>query len=316
MSEKKIVTESTSLALMSEASRMLAEASTIQQAKELKDLALTAADWARRKGLGEEAIQYARSYALRAERKMGEMLQATERAKGVRVAGGTTGGPVVLPPADDAPTLADLGVTKRESSEAQFLASMPEEEFEEVATGQKTLTTARRESKGPHVSYGTGNNEWYTPDKFIKAARTVMGSIDLDPASSEKANEMIKALRFYTIDEDGLTQKWAGNVWLNPPYSSDLIDCFADKMCAEYADGAVSQACVLVNNATETQWFQGLLAVSIAVCFLHGRVKYLDTEGKPRGTPLQGQAILYLGTQYDEFAKIFSEFGQVLVHVG
>ena len=52
--------DNTSLALMSEASRMLVEASTIQQAKELKDLALTAADWARRKGMGDEAIQYAR----------------------------------------------------------------------------------------------------------------------------------------------------------------------------------------------------------------------------------------------------------------
>ena len=58
---------------------MLAEADTIQKAKELKDLALTAADFARRKGMGEEAIQYARSYALEAERRMGEMLRDSER---------------------------------------------------------------------------------------------------------------------------------------------------------------------------------------------------------------------------------------------
>jgi len=138
----------TSLALMSEASRMLVEASTIQEAKELKDLALTAADWARRKGLGEEAVQYAKSYAVRAERKMGEMLQATERAKGARTVGGDkrSGGTVALLP-EDQPTLAELGITKKESADAQFLSKLPGEEFEKVATGEKTVATAKREAK-------------------------------------------------------------------------------------------------------------------------------------------------------------------------
>lgn len=30
----------------------------------------------------------------------------------------------------------------------------------------------------PHVSYNSGENEWYTPSKFIESARLVMGSID------------------------------------------------------------------------------------------------------------------------------------------
>ena len=71
-----------SLIIFSKGSQMLMEATTIQKAKELKDLALTAKDWAKRKNLGNEAIQYCRSYALEAERKMGEMLKDTERAKG------------------------------------------------------------------------------------------------------------------------------------------------------------------------------------------------------------------------------------------
>ena len=124
--------QETSVALMSEASRMLLEASTIQEAKELKDLALTAADWARRKGLGEEAIQYAKSYAVRAERKMGEMLQATERQQP-----GEHWQKKRLPRVTVSPALTDLGITKRESSDAQFLARLPEEEFEKVATGKR-----------------------------------------------------------------------------------------------------------------------------------------------------------------------------------
>ena len=106
---------------------MLAEADTIQKAKELNSLALTAAEWAKRKNMGEEAIQHCRSYALEAERKMGQMLKETERAKGVRLDGkqkGKIGGNVVLPPIEQ-PTLLTLGLSKRESSEAQMLAELP-----------------------------------------------------------------------------------------------------------------------------------------------------------------------------------------------
>jgi len=53
---------------------MLAQATTIQNAKELKDLALTAADLAKRQRLGEAAVQHARSYALPAEWQIGEFV--------------------------------------------------------------------------------------------------------------------------------------------------------------------------------------------------------------------------------------------------
>ena len=61
-------------------------------------------------------------------------------------------------------------------------------------------------------------NDWRTPRKYLDAARAVMGEIDLDPASSAEANETVRAIQFYTENENGLGQPWKGRVWLNPPF--------------------------------------------------------------------------------------------------
>lgn len=120
------------LTIMSRATELLAQADTIQKTKELKTLALTAADYAKRKGLGDEAIKHARNFAMDAARKMGQMLLATKRAKGVRLKGKDIGGPVAVPPNKQVPTLKDLGISKNESSEAQKLAKLPEPVYEQV----------------------------------------------------------------------------------------------------------------------------------------------------------------------------------------
>lgn len=56
------------------------------------------------------------------------------------------------------------------------------------------------------------SDEWYTMPRYIEAARTVLGHIDLDPASTERANRIIKATHYYTKQDDGLTQHWSGKV--------------------------------------------------------------------------------------------------------
>jgi len=73
-------------------------------------------------------------------------------------------------------------------------------------------------SDGTIESVLTGNVDWYTPELYVDLARRVMGTIDLDPASSDKAQEVAQAEKFYTEADDGLQQAWWGNVFLNPPY--------------------------------------------------------------------------------------------------
>ncbi len=163
----------------------------------------------------------------------------------------------------------------------------------------------------PHVSHNSGNNEWYTPPAFVEAARTVLGEIDFDPASSQFANQTVKAAAFLTSDDDGLSFDWHGRVWMNPPYSGDLIGKFTQKLAMHFDDGSVTEAICLVNNATETNWFQSLSNFTAAVCFVNKRIRYLDSNGKPANSPLQGQVICYLGKNREKFERIFSQFGKV-----
>lgn len=189
----------------------------------------------------------------------------------------------------------------------------------DVPSKQAVVEAAKEPEKAveilgkPHVSHNSGNNEWYTPADFIQAAREAMGVIDLDPASSEIANKTVKAVAFYTAEQDGLTRPWRGNVWMNPPYATPLIGQFSEAVSDKFDSKEIKRACVLVNNATETAWFQRVLASASAVCFLKGRVRFLDPTGAPSGAPLQGQAVLYLGENPYRFAKSFAAFGCVLM---
>jgi ParB family chromosome partitioning protein len=166
-------------------------------------------------------------------------------------------------------------------------------------------------AKLAHVAHNSGNNEWYTPKEYVDAARSVMGGIDCDPASSDFANATVGAETYYTIETNGLAQEWRGRVWMNPPYAQPYMAQFCETLASQYGK-TVTEACVLVNNATETGWFHTLLDIADAVCFLRGRIRFLDAEGRPANAPLQGQAVVYCGPNVVAFEEWFGWFGVVL----
>ena len=302
---------SSTLAKITKAKAALIAAKTLDDVLEIRDQAEAVRVYVKAAKEGQLAANAAAEIKLCAERKAGELLAAKEKATNRhKKATGNTMLPVE--------TLDDLGVSKIQSSRWQQEAAVPEETFQqyidESNEKETEITQAGLLKLGGkcHVANNSGENEWYTPPTYVEAAALAMGGIDLDPASCEKAQENVKAGTFYTAEDNGLEKRWFGRVWLNPPYSKDLIGAFAEKVATENYE----QACVLVNNATDARWFHRITETASAICFIKGRIKFLDSTGNPAKTPLQGQAVIYLGDRVAEFNDAFSELGFVVFFDG
>lgn len=142
MSQVAVIETDAVVASMNRARMALSEAKTIQQTKLIVDTAAAAEIYARRQKLGEEASNLATSIKIEALRKLGGMLEQTPRASGVKKAGTVLGGSKVELPKNDAPTLAELGLTKKESALAQKLNTLSEEDYQQVRDGNISVAKA------------------------------------------------------------------------------------------------------------------------------------------------------------------------------
>jgi phage N-6-adenine-methyltransferase len=161
------------------------------------------------------------------------------------------------------------------------------------------------------ASKWTGDNEGYTPSGEIDLVRKALGKIDLDPATSSVAQKTVQAERCFTKEDDALKQSWAGNVFLNPPYSQPEINHFVAKLCAEVRSGAVPRAILLTNNNTDTKWWHEAASVATAICFTLGRINFYKGDGTV-SQPTNGQTFFYFGDGVDEFQRLFAARGLVL----
>lgn len=281
----------------------------VDEVKDIRDKALAIQMYAKQaKNL--DAERHAAEIRVRAERKCGELLAEMPKAKGAAGNPGGQGAKIVQSPNVTTQTLADLGITKRQSSEWQQLAEVPEEHFEEAMAEQEIPSASGVLN---HRAQGTGQNEWYTPAEYIGAVRDVLGTIDLDPASSEIANKVVGADRFFTAEDDGLAKEWtAKTLWMNPPYAQPLIAQFVEKLVSEIAAWRVLEAIALTHNYTDTAWFHRAEENCQAICFTRGRIGFLSPDGE-RASATQGQAFFYFGDNVEKFANRFRSIGFVVV---
>lgn len=127
--------------------------------------------------------------------------------------------------------------------------------------------------------------EWYTPLDILKP----LGEFDLDPCAPISPL-WPTANHHFTKENDGLTQEWFGRVWLNPPYSRPLIECFVKKM-ATHGDGIA-----LLFNRCDSNLFQDFIfPYASAMLFMRHRIKFYRPDGTQGGSPGCGSILVAFG---------------------
>lgn len=131
MSEALMVREPERVQLDVEIAKdMLARCLSVHEAKAIHDRAKAIAVYQRERNASIEAQNLALEIARRAERCMGEFLVGMPKAKGASEPG-TRRGTQEAPRQDSSETLADIGVTKKQSATWQRMAKLPEPVFED-----------------------------------------------------------------------------------------------------------------------------------------------------------------------------------------
>jgi len=162
---------------------------------------------------------------------------------------------------------------------------------------------------------GAGSGEWYTPPKFVALVKRVFGGkIGLDPASCEEANSRwLRARTFYTKEQNGLTQPWRGKVYLNPPFQTEFMGPFVNKLVTERENGNVSEAIMLCSLWPEKKWFWPILDHAALLCLPRDYVSYIPPgKDKPTGHPKLASVFSYWGDKPDRFADVFGEVGTIM----
>lgn len=138
----------------------------------------------------------------------------------------------------------------------------------------------------------TGNasvwHGWETPAALFDAIEAGAGAFDLDPCAPDRPGT-VRAVRRYTVADDGLGREWRGRVFMNPPYGRALPRWLA-KAAAEAEAGA--EVVGLIPARTDTAAWHKHVAGRADVLMLRGRVAFGDGA---QAAPFPSAVILWGG---------------------
>lgn len=125
-----------------------------------------------------------------------------------------------------------------------------------------------------HQSARPGSDVWLTPPDLLDALGGPL-SFDFDPCAAPEPRPWPTARVMNSrLDNDGLSIRWAGRVWLNPPYTRGELDRWLARMAAH------DHGTALIPAATETVHFRRRVWESASgLLFLYGRLCFYAGDG-------------------------------------
>jgi site-specific DNA-methyltransferase (adenine-specific) len=130
---------------------------------------------------------------------------------------------------------------------------------------------------------------WETPQDFFNALDREF-NFTLDPCCTP---ETAKCRKFYTEQEDGLAQSWAGEtVFVNPPYGRELKKWVIK--CSKEAATVV----MLIPARTDTTYFHEYIYGKAQIRFIKGRLKFKGAGSAGSGSaPFPSMVVVFYGKE-------------------
>lgn len=141
------------------------------------------------------------------------------------------------------------------------------------------------------------------PDLIATVAGFFNGEIALDPASSDLANQVVGAYKYFTPEHNGLKQKWkAPNVYLYPPrnflnaveqpkspilfsqpkyFKKSAQRVWLEEAVRKYRKGEFDEGIIFLTSSEVALLTTQKLNIDFPLCVLKDHPKlYLDQEGQ------------------------------------
>jgi len=143
-------------------------------------------------------------------------------------------------------------------------------------------------------------DDCYTP-AWVFAAMDL--HFDLDAAAPKGGPLHVPCDRYFTAEDDGLSQPWDGVTWCNPPYSN--FGPWAHKWAT------AERACLMGTYTPGTAWFPVVFAAADAVAFI--TCEFLR-PGQAPIRPMHGLFVAFRGVGTAPAARLAAadRFGAVL----
>lgn len=189
----------------------------------------------------------------------------------------------------------------------------------------------------------SAHDDYMTPVEIVERARLTLERIDLDPASSPAANEVVKATQFYALSRqprkykhgkmlvgNGLSASWKGTVFLNPPGGKAPQNRYGIRSEAAlwwrrlvelYLLGQVEAAVFLGFNLELLRTTQGCgvrSALSFPFCVPSSRLMFsriVDGQRVTCGSPSHANVVVLVSEDpsvIGRFSRAFESIGQVV----
>lgn len=157
---------------------------------------------------------------------------------------------------------------------------------------------------GIHTTPKNGlSTSWITPKNVIQS----LGSFDLDPC----ANPVMPwrtAKKMISPPADGLSAKWFGRVWLNPPYGQQVKEWISK--LSNHGNGIA-----LVPSRTEVEsWFWPFIwQRADAIFFFRGRLFFNRPDGGILGNAGHGSVLAIYGKKNIQTVKSSKLNGKIVL---